>query len=43
VAKTIGLVLGTLFRFWSYRKWVFLHPEDALYATEEDAEPAASR
>ncbi len=20
----VGLVLGTLFRFWSYRKWVFL-------------------
>lgn len=22
-ANVIGLVLGTLFRFWSYRKWVF--------------------
>ncbi len=21
----VGLVLGTLFRFWSYRKWVFLN------------------
>jgi putative flippase GtrA len=23
-ANGIGLVLGTLFRFWSYRRWVFL-------------------
>ena len=27
-ANVVGLVIGTLFRFWSYRKWVFLeHPE----------------
>lgn len=25
--KGIGLVLGTMFRFYSYRKWVFLPPE----------------
>jgi putative flippase GtrA len=37
IAKAVGLVLGTLFRFWSYRKWVFLHPEDTLY--EPDTEP----
>jgi putative flippase GtrA len=42
VAKTVGLVLGTLFRFWSYRRWVFLHPEDAVFATP-DPEPAPSR
>ncbi|ETK33401.1 hypothetical protein GCM10009530_51570 [Microbispora corallina] len=24
IAQGIGLVLGTLFRFWSYKKWVFL-------------------
>jgi putative flippase GtrA len=24
-----GLILGTLFRFWSYRKWVFLSHEPA--------------
>ncbi len=24
IAQMIGLVLGTLFRFWSYKKWVFL-------------------
>lgn len=28
VANLVGLVLGTVFRFWSYRRWVFLHPED---------------
>ena len=25
-ANVIGVGLGTLFRFWSYRKWVFPHP-----------------
>ncbi|MBK9738024.1 MAG: GtrA family protein [Actinobacteria bacterium] len=29
-ANVVGLVLGTLFRFWSYRKWVFpALPDDA--------------
>jgi putative flippase GtrA len=42
VAKTIGLVLGTLFRFWSYGRWVFLHPEDKLYAGDEEAAAAAT-
>lgn len=26
-ANVIGLGLGTAFRFWSYKKWVFLPPE----------------
>lgn len=26
-ANVIGLGLGTLFRFWSYKRWVFLPPE----------------
>ena len=37
-ANVIGLGLGTLFRFWSYRTWVFpAMPEDELQdpATEE--------
>jgi len=25
-ANVVGLVLGTVFRFWSYRRWVFPHP-----------------
>lgn len=33
-ANVIGLALGTIFRFWSYRRWVF--PED-----EEAADEAA--
>jgi len=32
-ANVIGLGLGTLFRFWSYRRWVF--PEDTEAAGEE--------
>lgn len=32
-ANVVGLALGTLFRFWSYRRWVF--PEDAEAAGEE--------
>ena len=32
-ANVIGLGLGTLFRFWSYRRWVF--PEDVEAAGEE--------
>jgi putative flippase GtrA len=39
VAQIVGLVLGTIFRFWSYRRWVFLHPEDHLYATDADIAP----
>lgn len=37
-ANVIGLGLGTMFRFWSYRRWVF--PEDAEAA--EDAAVATS-
>ena len=25
--NVIGTGLGTVFRFWAYKKWVFLHPE----------------
>jgi len=31
-ANVIGLGLGTMFRFWSYRKWVFTMAEPALDA-----------
>ena len=33
IANVIGLCLGTLFRFWSYRRWVF--PDDAVAAGDE--------
>jgi putative flippase GtrA len=30
LALNLGIVLGTLFRFWSYRKWVWVPPEVRL-------------
>jgi putative flippase GtrA len=27
VALIVGIAIGTLFRFWSYKKWVFLPPQ----------------
>jgi len=29
VALIVGIALGTLFRFWSYRKWVWVAPPEA--------------
>jgi putative flippase GtrA len=29
IANNVGIVLGTLFRFWSYRKWVWAAPQPA--------------
>jgi putative flippase GtrA len=34
-ANVIGLGLGTLFRFWAYRRWVFRHP-DAVAGLSQD-------
>jgi putative flippase GtrA len=39
IANNIGIVLGTLFRFWSYRKWVWSAPQPAPEGHEE-LEPA---
>lgn len=36
-ANVIGTILGTLFRFWSYRKWVFVEADD------EQREEAAAK
>lgn len=30
IALNLGIILGTLFRFWSYRKWVWVPPEVRL-------------
>lgn len=38
-ALNLGIVLGTLFRFWSYRKWVWAEHADAP-AGHEVLEPA---
>lgn len=37
-ANVIGLGLGTVFRFWSYRKWVF--PPDEVPADEDEHLPS---
>lgn len=29
IANNVGILLGTLFRFWSYRKWVWTAPRPA--------------
>jgi putative flippase GtrA len=29
-ANMVGIGIGTLFRFWSYRKWIWISPEAAL-------------
>jgi len=39
IANITGIVLGTLFRFWSYRKWVWAAPQSAP-AGHEELEPA---
>ncbi len=49
VANNVGIAIGTLFRFWSYRKWVWAAPrsapeghevlEPALTATPGQAQP----
>ncbi|MBI1351133.1 MAG: GtrA family protein [Actinomycetales bacterium] len=41
-ANVVGLALGTLFRFWSYRKWVFPAIPEGADAEEELAERDAS-
>lgn len=42
VANLIGLVLGTLFRFWAYRTFVFLKPADADTTDADDDQLAGS-
>jgi putative flippase GtrA len=39
-ASFIGTGLGTIFRFWAYRKWVFLDPENASAPTQQPDAPA---
>ena len=41
-ANVVGLVLGTLFRFWSYRRFVFLEVAEDLVPEDEPAAPGAS-
>lgn len=39
VALIVGIILGTLFRFWSYRKWVWTDKEPGLPVGHEELEP----
>ena len=41
VANVIGTGFGTLFRFWSYRRFVWLHPEQVATAAEDGDVAAA--
>jgi putative flippase GtrA len=43
-ASVIGTGIGTIFRFWAYRKWVFLAPatDPAIAAAEADPVAAAA-
>jgi putative flippase GtrA len=41
VANVVGTGFGTLFRFWSYRRFVWLHPEQVA-AAAEDGDVAAA-
>ncbi len=41
VALVVGTGLGTLFRFWSYRKWVWVAPDEDILAPGEPAEDVA--
>jgi len=34
-ANVVGLALGTTFRFWSYRRWVFLRPPEPPELSED--------
>jgi putative flippase GtrA len=41
VALVVGTGLGTLFRFWSYRKWVWVAPGEHILEPDEPAEDVA--
>ncbi len=41
VARVVGLVLGTMFRFVAYKKWVFVSPERAAARAAAKAAKAA--
>jgi len=39
VALIVGIILGTLFRFWSYRRWVWTDKQQGLPVGHEELEP----
>jgi putative flippase GtrA len=40
LANLLGIAIGTVFRWWSYRKWVWGAPIDAVLEGEVAAQPA---
>ncbi|MEV4897938.1 GtrA family protein, partial [Nonomuraea sp. NPDC055795] len=38
IANVIGVGLGTLFRFWSYKRWVFLEATEPIPAELPEVE-----
>jgi putative flippase GtrA len=42
-AFLVGVVLATLFRWWSYRKWVWLAPQAPQPPVTQDGRPTAPR
>jgi putative flippase GtrA len=41
IALVVGTGLGTLFRFWSYRKWVWVNPDASVLERSEPPEELA--
>jgi putative flippase GtrA len=39
IALNVGIALATLFRFWSYRKWVWVEPADGAEAATAGHQP----
>ena len=42
IALNAGIALATLFRFWSYRKWVWAEPADGTEADANGRQPSAA-
>jgi putative flippase GtrA len=40
IANLIGIGIGTIFRFWAYKRWVFLAPDTAAEISDETPAPA---
>jgi putative flippase GtrA len=43
VALVVGIIFGTLFRFWSYRRWVWTDKQQGLPVGHEGLEPVLAR
>jgi putative flippase GtrA len=37
IAKVLGIGIGTIFRFWAYKRWVFLAPDTVAEISDESA------